>query len=305
VLAGRPQGSNRCETKVKRVWGSFVIAAAALETPTINGYTAQGVNLNCLPYCAFQDETTIVTSPTASTVPGRRSAPAGASAEVPILESNGGAHPVLHHTGDIRGGHLHGRDIGGEHLHGGDIGGGHLHGTPLGIATEAPILESDGGSHPVLHRTAPLGIATEVLVLDSDGGSCPADTAGTWGPADTAGGWGPADTAGGSRPADTAGDSGPAGGPVLDLYGRSCPTGGPVLDSDGGSRPAGGPVLELDGGSRPVLQQAWRGPAPPIASPRAEGRATLLGTSWRSLNFNSYVVRLLIQHYYYYYYYYY
>jgi len=27
------------------VWGSFLIAAAALKTPTRNGYTAQGVNL--------------------------------------------------------------------------------------------------------------------------------------------------------------------------------------------------------------------------------------------------------------------
>ena len=28
------------------LWGSFLIAAAALETPTRNGYNAQGVNLN-------------------------------------------------------------------------------------------------------------------------------------------------------------------------------------------------------------------------------------------------------------------
>jgi len=28
------------------VWGSFLIAAAALKTPTRNGYNAQGVNLN-------------------------------------------------------------------------------------------------------------------------------------------------------------------------------------------------------------------------------------------------------------------
>jgi len=28
------------------LWGSFLIAAAALKTPTRNGYNAQGVNLN-------------------------------------------------------------------------------------------------------------------------------------------------------------------------------------------------------------------------------------------------------------------
>jgi len=33
-----------------RVWGSFLIAAAALKTPTRNGYTAQGVNLNIYVY---------------------------------------------------------------------------------------------------------------------------------------------------------------------------------------------------------------------------------------------------------------
>jgi len=37
--------SKRYETKVRMVWGSFLIAAAALNTPTRNGYTAQGVNL--------------------------------------------------------------------------------------------------------------------------------------------------------------------------------------------------------------------------------------------------------------------
>jgi len=30
------------------VWGSFLIAAAALRTPTINGFNAQGVNLTFL-----------------------------------------------------------------------------------------------------------------------------------------------------------------------------------------------------------------------------------------------------------------
>jgi len=32
------------------VWGSFLLAAAALKTPTRNGYTAQGVNLT---FCLF------------------------------------------------------------------------------------------------------------------------------------------------------------------------------------------------------------------------------------------------------------
>jgi len=30
---------------MQMVWGSFLIAAAALKTPTRNGYNAQGVNL--------------------------------------------------------------------------------------------------------------------------------------------------------------------------------------------------------------------------------------------------------------------
>ena len=43
----RPPVSKRYETKVRMVWGSFLIAivAAALKTPTRNGYNAQGVNL--------------------------------------------------------------------------------------------------------------------------------------------------------------------------------------------------------------------------------------------------------------------
>jgi len=40
-----PPGSKRCETKARMVWGSFLIAASALKTPTRNGYTAQGVKL--------------------------------------------------------------------------------------------------------------------------------------------------------------------------------------------------------------------------------------------------------------------
>jgi len=41
----RPPVSKRYETKVRMVWGSFLIAAAALKTPTRNGSNAQGVNL--------------------------------------------------------------------------------------------------------------------------------------------------------------------------------------------------------------------------------------------------------------------
>ena len=41
----RPPGSKHYETKVRMVWGSFLIAAAALKTPTRNGNNAQGGNL--------------------------------------------------------------------------------------------------------------------------------------------------------------------------------------------------------------------------------------------------------------------
>jgi len=41
----RPLVSKRYEAKVRIVWGSFLIAAAALKTPTRNDYNAQGVNL--------------------------------------------------------------------------------------------------------------------------------------------------------------------------------------------------------------------------------------------------------------------
>jgi len=41
----RPPVSKRYDTKVRMVWGSFLIAAAALKTPTRNGSNAQGVNL--------------------------------------------------------------------------------------------------------------------------------------------------------------------------------------------------------------------------------------------------------------------
>ena len=39
----RPTDLKRHETKVRMVWGSFLIAAAALKTPKTNGYYAQGV----------------------------------------------------------------------------------------------------------------------------------------------------------------------------------------------------------------------------------------------------------------------
>jgi len=45
----RPPVSKRNETKVRIVWGSFLIAAAALKTPTRNGYNAQGTNLTFCP----------------------------------------------------------------------------------------------------------------------------------------------------------------------------------------------------------------------------------------------------------------
>jgi len=40
-----PSVSKRYETEVRVVWGNFLIAAAALNTPTRNGYNAQGDNL--------------------------------------------------------------------------------------------------------------------------------------------------------------------------------------------------------------------------------------------------------------------
>jgi len=50
----RPPGSKRCETKVRMVWGSFLISIAALQPPTRNGYNAQGVNLGLKVPCAPQ-----------------------------------------------------------------------------------------------------------------------------------------------------------------------------------------------------------------------------------------------------------
>jgi len=45
----RPPVLKRYETKVRMVWGSFLIAAAARKTPTRNCYNAQGVNLTFHP----------------------------------------------------------------------------------------------------------------------------------------------------------------------------------------------------------------------------------------------------------------
>ena len=41
----RPPVSKHYETKVRMLWGGVLIAAAALKTPTINGWNAQGANL--------------------------------------------------------------------------------------------------------------------------------------------------------------------------------------------------------------------------------------------------------------------
>jgi len=50
VVGRRFRSVTKLTTKVRigrgYLWGSFLIAAAALETPTGNGYDAQGVNLN-------------------------------------------------------------------------------------------------------------------------------------------------------------------------------------------------------------------------------------------------------------------
>jgi len=52
VVGRRFRSITKLTTKVRigrgYLWGSFLIAAAALKTPTRNGYNAQGVNLNCL-----------------------------------------------------------------------------------------------------------------------------------------------------------------------------------------------------------------------------------------------------------------
>jgi len=45
----RPPVSKRYKTKARMVWGSYRIAAAALKTPTRNGYNAQLVNLTFWP----------------------------------------------------------------------------------------------------------------------------------------------------------------------------------------------------------------------------------------------------------------
>jgi len=54
VVGRRFRRATKLTTKVTLVrgylWGSFLIAAAALKTPTRNGYNAQGVNLNFRGY---------------------------------------------------------------------------------------------------------------------------------------------------------------------------------------------------------------------------------------------------------------
>jgi len=45
--------SKRYETKIRMVWGSFILAAAALKTLTRNGYNALGINLTCL-FCYWR-----------------------------------------------------------------------------------------------------------------------------------------------------------------------------------------------------------------------------------------------------------
>jgi len=50
VVGRRFRSVTKLTTKVRigrgYLWGSFLVAAAALKTPTRNGYNAQGVNLN-------------------------------------------------------------------------------------------------------------------------------------------------------------------------------------------------------------------------------------------------------------------
>ena len=50
VVGRRFRSVTKLTTKVRigrgYLWGSFLIAAAALKTPTRDGYNAQGVNLN-------------------------------------------------------------------------------------------------------------------------------------------------------------------------------------------------------------------------------------------------------------------
>jgi len=52
VVGRRFRSVTKLTTKVRigrgYLWGSFLIVAAALKTPTRNGYDAQGVNLNMI-----------------------------------------------------------------------------------------------------------------------------------------------------------------------------------------------------------------------------------------------------------------
>jgi len=65
----QPRGSKRCETKVTKVWGSFLIAAEALKTPTRNGYNAQGVNLTFPPRWGVNPSRSRCCSPPPSSSP--------------------------------------------------------------------------------------------------------------------------------------------------------------------------------------------------------------------------------------------
>ena len=49
----RPSVSKRYEIKVRMVWVVFLIAAAALKTPTRKGSNAQGVNLTVDPRSCY------------------------------------------------------------------------------------------------------------------------------------------------------------------------------------------------------------------------------------------------------------
>jgi len=57
VVGRRFRSVTKLTTKVRigrgYLWGSFLIAAAALKTPKRNGYNAQGVNLNFPNLCTL------------------------------------------------------------------------------------------------------------------------------------------------------------------------------------------------------------------------------------------------------------
>jgi len=62
VVGRRFRSVTKLTTKVRiggrgYLWGSFLIAAAALKTPTRNGYNAQGVNLKSITLGSVQRDT--------------------------------------------------------------------------------------------------------------------------------------------------------------------------------------------------------------------------------------------------------